>query len=102
VVIASIIAMNGQTSLAGTLVSVTAQTKPVDRRRTRPMDSYSLASAYAKRRRDLFNRDSAGEVWRRDANAAAGMAGSIADEKGKELPRNWMHRGLARVRRQST
>jgi hypothetical protein len=66
------------------------------------MDSYSIASVYGNRRHDLFNRNLAGDLWRRDKNAAAGMAGSIAEEIGKEPPCNWMHRGLARVRRQST
>jgi hypothetical protein len=84
------------------LVSATAQTEPGDRRRTGAMDSYSIASVYGNRRHDLFNRNLAGDLRRRDTNAAAGMAGSIADEIGKELPCNWMHRDLARVRRQST
>jgi hypothetical protein len=66
------------------------------------MDSYSIVSMYGNRRHDLFNRNLAGDLWRRTTNMPAGMAGSAADEIGKELPCNWMHRALARVRRQST
>jgi hypothetical protein len=96
------VATGRQASVPSCPVSATAQTEPGDRRRTGVMDSYSIASAYGNRRHDLFNRNLAGDLWRRDTSAAAAMACSIADEIGNELPCNWMHRDLARVRRQST
>jgi hypothetical protein len=89
-------------SVASCLVSATAQTEPGDRRKTGAMDSYGIASVYGSRRHDLFNHNLAWDLSRRDTNAAAGMACSVADEIGGELPCNWMHRDLARVRRQST
>jgi hypothetical protein len=66
------------------------------------MDSYGIASVYGNRRHDLFNRNLAGDLWRRDPNPALRLAGSAADEMDKERPCNWMRRGLPRVRRQST
>jgi hypothetical protein len=64
------------------------------------MDSYSIVSVRRSPRHDSFNRELAGDLWRRDSDAFAGIASGITDEIGKDQPCNWMRRGLARVRRQ--
>jgi hypothetical protein len=61
------------------------------------MDSYSIVSVYRSRRHDLFNRRLAADLSQ-DPKASASIAHGITDERTKEPSRNWMRRGLARVR----
>jgi hypothetical protein len=56
---------------------------------------------YRNARHDSFHRELAEALAQGHPNPSPGVS-SAAEESGKESPFNWMRRGLARVRRQSS
>jgi hypothetical protein len=61
------------------------------------MDSYNSVSMYRNSRHDSFHRELAEDLSRRHPESSA-VATSDAEKLERELPFNWIRRGLARVR----